>query len=103
MIYLLEGNQIISHLVNKSEIYPALSEIAKFISLSIFQRETLSRCELQCTVTFYHAKPCLPFNVGLVESIRAASQENLSSDFPTRSANRAVQLQKMSRVLKFRI
>ena len=34
-IYLLDRNQIISHSVNKSEIHPALSEIAKFISLSI--------------------------------------------------------------------
>ena len=36
MIYLLDRNQIIFHLVNKSEIHPALSEIAKFISLSIY-------------------------------------------------------------------
>ena len=35
MIYLLDRNQIISHPVNRSEIHPALSEIAKFISLSI--------------------------------------------------------------------
>ena len=35
MIYLLDRTQIISHSVNKSEIHPALSEIAKFISLSI--------------------------------------------------------------------
>ena len=35
MIYLLDENQIISHSVNKSEIHPALSEITKFISLSI--------------------------------------------------------------------
>ena len=35
MIYLLDRNQIIFHSVNKSEIHPALSEIAKFISLSI--------------------------------------------------------------------
>ena len=35
MIYLLDRNQIISHSVNKSEIHSALSEIAKFISLSI--------------------------------------------------------------------
>ena len=36
MIFLLDRNQTISHTVNKSEIHPALSEIAKFISLSIF-------------------------------------------------------------------
>ena len=35
MIYLLDRTQIISHSVNKSERHPALSEIAKFISLSI--------------------------------------------------------------------
>ena len=35
MIYLLDRNQIISRSVNKSERHPALSEIAKFISLSI--------------------------------------------------------------------
>ena len=35
MIYLLDRNQIIFHSVNQSEIHPALSEIAKFISLSI--------------------------------------------------------------------
>ena len=35
MIYLLERNQIISHSVNKSERHLALSEITKFISLSI--------------------------------------------------------------------
>ena len=34
MKYLLNKNQIISHSVNKSEMNPALSEIAKFISLS---------------------------------------------------------------------
>ena len=39
MIYLLDRNQIISHSVNKSERHPALSEIAKFISLSIFSDE----------------------------------------------------------------
>ena len=37
MIYLLDRNQIISHSVNKSEIHPALSEIAKFISISILK------------------------------------------------------------------
>ena len=36
MIYLLERNQIIFHSVNKSEMHPALSGIAKFISLSIY-------------------------------------------------------------------
>ena len=36
MIYLLDRYQIISHSVSKSEIHTALSEIAKFISLSIF-------------------------------------------------------------------
>ena len=36
MIYLLDRNQIISHSVKKSERHPALSEIAKFISLSIY-------------------------------------------------------------------
>ena len=36
MIDLLDRNPIISHSVNKSEIHPAVSEIAKFISLSIF-------------------------------------------------------------------
>ena len=36
MICLLDINQIISHSVNKSEIRPALSEIAKLISLGIF-------------------------------------------------------------------
>ena len=35
MIYLLDRNQIISHSVNQSEIHLALSEIAKFISLSV--------------------------------------------------------------------
>ena len=35
-MYLLDRNQIISHPVNKSERHPALSEIAKFFSLSIF-------------------------------------------------------------------
>ena len=35
MIHLLDRNQIVSHLVNKSEIHSTLSEIAKFISLSI--------------------------------------------------------------------
>ena len=35
MIYLLDRNQIISHSVNKSERHPVLSEIAKFISISI--------------------------------------------------------------------
>ena len=35
IIYLHYRNQIISHLVKTSEIHPALSEIAKFISLSI--------------------------------------------------------------------
>ena len=37
MIYVLDGNRIISHSVNKSERHPALSEIAKFISLSIIR------------------------------------------------------------------
>ena len=36
MIHLLNRNQIISHSINKSERHPALSEIAKFISLSIY-------------------------------------------------------------------
>ena len=36
MIYLLDRNQNFPHSVNKSEIHPALSEIAKFISLSIY-------------------------------------------------------------------
>ena len=35
MIHLLVKYQITSHSVNTSEIHPALSEIAKFISLSI--------------------------------------------------------------------
>ena len=35
MINLLDRNQIISHSFIKSEMHPALSEIAKFISLSI--------------------------------------------------------------------
>ena len=35
MIYLLDRNQIISHSSYKSEIHPALSDITKFISLSI--------------------------------------------------------------------
>ena len=35
MIYLPDRIQIISHSVNKSEMHPALSEIAKFISLSL--------------------------------------------------------------------
>ena len=35
MIDLLDRNQIISHSIKKSEIQPAFSEIAKFISLSI--------------------------------------------------------------------
>ena len=43
MIYLLDRNQIISHSVNKSEIHPALSEIAKFISLSIVLARLLSQ------------------------------------------------------------
>ena len=38
MIYLHYRTQIISNLVNTPEIHPALSEIAKFISLSIFAR-----------------------------------------------------------------
>ena len=38
MIYLLDRNQIISHSVNKSDIHHALSEIAKFISLSIYDK-----------------------------------------------------------------
>ena len=37
MIYLLDRNQIISHSVNKSEIHPSLSEIAKLISRSIYR------------------------------------------------------------------
>ena len=37
MIYVLDGNRIISHSVNKSERHPALSEIAKFIFLSIIR------------------------------------------------------------------
>ena len=41
MIYLLDGNQIITHSVNKSEIHPALSEVAKFISLSIYYCESV--------------------------------------------------------------
>ena len=32
---LFDKNQIISHSINSPEIHPALSEIAKFISLSI--------------------------------------------------------------------
>ena len=39
MIYLLDRNQSISHSVNKSERHHALSEIAKFISLSILCRQ----------------------------------------------------------------
>ena len=39
MIFLLDRNQIISHSLNKSEIHPALSEIAKFISLSIVLKQ----------------------------------------------------------------
>ena len=35
MIHLLDRYKIISHSANKPEIYPGLSQIAKFISLSI--------------------------------------------------------------------
>ena len=38
MIHLLDRNQIISNSVNKSEIHPALSQIATFISPSILKR-----------------------------------------------------------------
>ena len=47
MIYLLERNQIISHSVNKSERHPALSEIAKFISLSIVNAISCQLCKLK--------------------------------------------------------
>ena len=53
MIYLLDRNQIISHSVNKSEIHPALSETAKFISLSIdiqvdVVQTTTNKYEIRC-------------------------------------------------------
>ena len=51
MINLLDRNQIISESVNKSERHPALSEIAKFISLSI---GTVEAAE---SATFIRAPP----------------------------------------------
>ena len=57
MINLLDRNQIISHLVNKSERHPALSEIAKFISLSIFIRNFMKHIYIH--ILWVKKKLCL--------------------------------------------
>ena len=68
MIYLLDRNQIFFHSVNKSEIHPVLSEIAKFIFLHIlrtfrknnshFISFVLSKLNKHST-GLSHFKPCI--------------------------------------------
>ena len=80
MIYLLDRNQIISHSVNKSERHPALSEIAKFISLSICMVVFLTEYEVMVTennpqshlliiATFYYIYCMLSENIYFRKSL----------------------------------